>query len=225
MKNRYDILGDTSIVYCNHKGKEIPVQIDTSDLELVMSFRNMWCVTSSKQGRKQYVKGYYVPESGGPRQGIFLHRFILQCSDDLHVDHVDNDGLNNRRFNLRAVTHAENLQNYGGRGTSGYRGVVKSGDKYWSVTIRKKYYGCFRSREEAIAKAERVYQQIMPYAEFAKGAPNSRNISGNEMLSALCRILHIDLCEDEGLLRAIVVDEVVNLNRRRKYLEKQIVNI
>ena len=40
-----------------------------------------------------------------------MHREILQPGDGLEVDHVNGDGLDNRRVNLRAVTHGTNLAN------------------------------------------------------------------------------------------------------------------
>jgi hypothetical protein len=49
------------------------------------------------------------------RHGIYLHRLVLGLPPwergGLEVDHIDRDGLNNRRSNLRAVTHQENALN------------------------------------------------------------------------------------------------------------------
>ena len=41
----------------------------------------------------------------------FIHRIITQCPDELTVDHIDGDGLNNRKINLRNVTTGENSRN------------------------------------------------------------------------------------------------------------------
>lgn len=43
---------------------------------------------------------------------ILMHRMILpEAPADMDIDHIDGDGLNNRRSNLRVVTRAENLWN------------------------------------------------------------------------------------------------------------------
>lgn len=39
---------------------------------------------------------------------IYMHRFILKAAKGTVVDHIDGDGLNNQRENLREGTHAEN---------------------------------------------------------------------------------------------------------------------
>jgi hypothetical protein len=41
----------------------------------------------------------------------FMHRIISNCPDELTVDHIDGNGLNNRKSNLRNVTIGENSLN------------------------------------------------------------------------------------------------------------------
>ncbi len=64
---------------------------------------------------------------------IKMHREIMRAPKELVVDHVDRDGLNNRRDNLRLCSAAENGRNTGSnaRGTSKYKGV------HWHKRIRK----------------------------------------------------------------------------------------
>ena len=54
--------------------------------------------------------GVYARASIGGKN-IRMHRFLLNPSGDAKVDHVDGDGLNNTRANLRICTHAQNIQN------------------------------------------------------------------------------------------------------------------
>ena len=56
---------------------------------------------------------------------IKMHREIMGAPKDLVVDHVDRDGLNNRRGNLRLCSEAENSRNTGSnaRAISRYKGV------------------------------------------------------------------------------------------------------
>src|SRR3990167_2833786 len=42
---------------------------------------------------------------------IYMHRVIMNAPSGLVVDHIDGNGLNNQRSNLRVVTARENLWN------------------------------------------------------------------------------------------------------------------
>lgn len=43
---------------------------------------------------------------------IYLHRFIVNAPNGKDVDHIDGDGLNCQKENMRICTHAENQHNY-----------------------------------------------------------------------------------------------------------------
>lgn len=70
----------------------------------------------------------------------FLHRRVMGClyGDGRVVDHINLNKLDNRRENLRLVTHKFNAQNRltNKRNTSGYVGVTKFYDQ-WQARIRK----------------------------------------------------------------------------------------
>lgn len=64
------------------------------------------------------VKGWNVVVRGGgglyvynATIGLYLHRAIMKPSEGFVVDHIDGSTLDNRRSNLRVVTHAQNMQN------------------------------------------------------------------------------------------------------------------
>lgn len=42
---------------------------------------------------------------------IYLHRFLMDSPEGLIVDHINHQTLDNRRENLRVVTHSENMKN------------------------------------------------------------------------------------------------------------------
>ncbi len=69
---------------------------------------------------------------------ILMHRVIIDPADGLEVDHRNGDKLDNRRSNLRAVSHSVNERNkpLGPRNTSGVRGVSwdKSRGKWMAKT-------------------------------------------------------------------------------------------
>lgn len=80
--------------------------------------------------RKDYVNGHKFP--------IFvrMHRFIMECPRNLQVDHINNDGLDNRRKNLRLATNQQNQWNKMQTNKTGYKGV---GYMPW-VRGKKFYY-------------------------------------------------------------------------------------
>ena len=71
-------------------------------------------------------KGFYAVNNSGIR----MHRLLLGVWDKRIVDHINGDGLDNRRENLRAGTQAQNCINR--RQTPGDlpRGVSQKGRKY-----------------------------------------------------------------------------------------------
>lgn len=66
---------------------------------------------------------------------LYLHRQIIGAMPGEIVDHVNRDGLDNRRANLRIVDEGMNARNRAGSGASRYRGVHKKRDK-WHAGIR-----------------------------------------------------------------------------------------
>jgi hypothetical protein len=86
---------------------------------------------------------------------IRMHRQIMRVIDSTEeVDHIDRDGLNNQKSNLRIATSSQNKINRAKRdGTSSiYRGVYKSGNKWIAqIHFNKKYHylGMFNSEVEA----------------------------------------------------------------------------
>ena len=106
-------------------------------------------------------KNYYaVRKENG--KSIKMHRQIMNAPDHLVVDHIDHNGLNNRRSNLRLATFTQNCQNQRrlSHKTSKYKGVHwNKGCKKWAaqITSNKKTYrlGYFSNETEAA----RAYDQ------------------------------------------------------------------
>lgn len=69
-----------------------------------------------------------------------LHRAILGVADGTLVDHINGDKLDNRKANLRACTHEENMRNRKRHknNRSGFKGVYKDGRVLcgWRAQIR-----------------------------------------------------------------------------------------
>ncbi len=87
-----------------------------------------------------------------------MHRVILGATHGQAVDHVDGDGLNNTRENLRIATKAQNAWNTSPRSHNkcGYKGVYKVKHNtprpfIASIRVNKKFYpiGRFSTAEDA----------------------------------------------------------------------------
>jgi hypothetical protein len=79
----------------------------------------------------------------GKRVAILLHRFLLGLPPHRPlVDHIDFDGLNCRRSNMRIATRTQNNINKRtkGGGNTGYRGIERTIGGKWHarITVAKK---------------------------------------------------------------------------------------
>lgn len=98
----------------------------------------------------------YMSSKKGKRE-IKLHRLIMDAKDGEVVDHINHNPADNRKSNLRKVTHQQNMFNkvkYKNN-KSGYKGVVwNKRDQKWvsRISINKKQVelGRFHSLEEAV---------------------------------------------------------------------------
>lgn len=125
---------------------------DAKDYDLVSGV--CWCAMKSDNI-------YYAVSSkvGKLNRYSMMHRYILGLTDSkIEIDHIDRDGLNNRRSNLRTCSRTENMRNRGitKNNTSGYKGVNwnKQNKKWCSrikVNYKEIYLGNFDSKLEAAA--------------------------------------------------------------------------
>jgi hypothetical protein len=102
-----------------------------------------------------------------------LHRWIMNAPEGLYVDHINGDPLDNRKENLRLVTHSQNMFNVKTYVTnkSGYRGVSwHSLRSKWRARINYKgteiHIGLFESKEEAALAYNKKAQEM--YGEYAR---------------------------------------------------------
>lgn len=110
-------------------------------------------------------------------KAILLHRFLLDVHGrGNHVDHVNGDGLNNTRENLRVCTHSENMQNRRyGYGTSSHRGVCwRARDRRWQASVklngRIAYRKLFPDEAQAAVAAAAARARLMPFSREARQA-------------------------------------------------------
>lgn len=134
--------------------------VDAEDLERALTHR--W---SRSRGRKG--KAYAVAADG-----TYLHRLLLDAPENLEVDHIDNDGLNNRRSNVRLATRQENAANVAVGGRESLRGVkynrMAAPEHRWQAQVsvggRTVYGGLYPTRDEARAAASALREELLPFS-------------------------------------------------------------
>jgi hypothetical protein len=167
MKNNYQIVGNISFVYLNRKdGTTFKTMISTSNLSRAQEFEGSWNLLVKKNG-KRYAVG--TTKRNGKRTTVSLHRRLsLDCPQNFAIDHVNNDGLNNTRENLRVCTPSENGQNRKGlhsTNRSGCRNVHwDRANHRWQVRVtlngKRKHIGSFIDLEEAKLAAQIARHEI-----------------------------------------------------------------
>lgn len=147
--------------------------VDEGDLDWLIAHR--WQPLKRPQSSVTYASR--IAQEGGRRKNLLMHREIAKRAgleiEGKQVDHVNGDGLDNRRANLRSATVSQNSQNRKRKRdgcSSRFKGV------YWDRLYRKWFaaiyvtgkrikLGSFSSETDAAqayAKAARIY-----FGEFA----------------------------------------------------------
>lgn len=143
--------------------------VDDDDYDALVS-HGAWSLRVSRSHR--YAIRSERGEDGRSHQ-VAMHRLLLglEFGDVRQVDHVDLNGLNNQRSNLRLVTQAENLQNKSSRpgSTSRFRNVNWAYRRArWQVTVheagKSRTLGYYRHEIEAALAAQAWRDQHMPFA-------------------------------------------------------------
>jgi len=137
--------------------------VDAEDYERVNRYK--WCL--SRTGKQLYAQR----RTGG--KTIRMHQFIMNPPKGMVVDHIDGNGLNNRRSNLRICTRPENNLNRRRhpRNTTGFKGVYqnkKTGKYSAQVCLKGKptRLGSFVTAVEAARAYDR--KAIELFGEFAR---------------------------------------------------------
>lgn len=166
MKNAYTILNGQALIQLSNGPVAL---IEEADLELVASVRGTWFAHHRRDTSYAWVNKSLLD---GEKGIIQMHRLVTGAvGRDKHVDHIDLDGLNNLRHNLRITNASGNGQNVPkARSTSvtGVRGVgVHPCGKFRArVTVNRAehHLGLFDTIEEAEVAAIAGRRRLMTHA-------------------------------------------------------------
>lgn len=176
--NRYQIINnEICLIVTDTTLTEKIVNIDTEDIDKMKPYH--WIIRSDG----------YVKATLGRNKYIYLHRLLMNVLDNnsIEVDHINQNPSDNRKYNLRIATHAENNRNIElcSKNTSGFRGVYFDKKcKNWYAHIRidnkSKHLGSYKNKEDAI-KA-RHDAELLYYGDFSP--LNSEKVIAKNKLKA-----------------------------------------
>lgn len=117
---------------------------------------------------KYHKDGYAVRTATGNRN-VYMHREVNKTPKGLLTDHINRNGLDNRRCNLRTTDYRGNALNTGlpSNNTSGRKGVTWNKNRNrWQAQINSKketvYLGLFENIKDAINARKRAeYEQAL----------------------------------------------------------------
>src|SRR4029077_2817906 len=137
--------------------------VSDEDFEFLSTFK--WHVQISKH------TCYAASHSKGVT--TFMHRLILGAEKGINVDHVDGNGLNNVRENLRRCTQHGNSRNAFKRkpASSIYKGVsFYKRDQLWTaqIMVDRRYIHIGRFSTEAQAAQAYNRAAMVHFGDFAR---------------------------------------------------------
>ena len=144
--------------------------VDDQDYEWL----NLWKWRTGGNHNIYYANRNVLRLGDKRRTETLMHRLILNAPKGIQVDHINCDGLDNRRSNLRLCSHAENQrhQQIHQKNKTGYKGVKiekRSNINPYTAQIRVDgrtvYLGCYPN----IKAAARAYDAaaLKYHREFA----------------------------------------------------------
>jgi hypothetical protein len=145
--------------------------VDAEDYEWLSQYR--WHARFHKRSDTIYAtRACYRREKGKVRRQIVsMHREIMKPPEGMVIDHINGNGINNRRCNMRTCTQAQNVQNRRAcpHSKSQYIGVYRKGNKWWAAVAHKgkqHRVGTFADEVEAAKARDRKAVEL--FGEFAR---------------------------------------------------------
>ena len=141
--------------------------VDEEDFERVNKYK--WHLTTSDNKNFYAKKTFWV---NGRGKDIKLHRFILRFKIGQSfpaIDHINFNGLDNRKINLRIATSTQNSQHSRRLSKHGYKGIYQNHNK-WAARIKVNKKQIRKFQFDTPKQAAEWYNKmaIKYFGEFAK---------------------------------------------------------
>lgn len=158
------------------------VVVDAEDIDLLRDMR--WYIANTG-----YATHSTWDAKAKRRGSVLLHRLIagrmlgraLERGEE--VDHISGDRLENRRCNLRVVSHQNNMRNQGKHKNGRYRfiGVCRHRDKWMAyVYYGRKFFSIGHFEDEVEAAWMRDQLALALRGEFARLNFSYEPVSGGQ---------------------------------------------
>ena len=142
--------------------------IDSEDYDKIKGYT--WYAANVNKGFRPRAQKI----TNGKCKFFYIHRLVMDCPDNMIVDHINGDPMDNRKINLRICTYAENCKNRKktkSKTASSYRGVTwHKRDRLWHARITVNgsviFIGCFDSEMNAAMARDKA--ELKYFGEFAK---------------------------------------------------------
>ncbi len=141
--------------------------IDAEDYDRLSNYK--WCLSKAPHTNYALTR---LKRKGSKRKALLMHRFILNAPSHLVVDHINHNGLDNRKQNLRLCTHVQNTQNRrpNRNSFSKYKGVhwLKHRKKFIArikINGKTTYIGIFKDEIDAAKAYDKKARKL--FGEFA----------------------------------------------------------
>lgn len=177
MKNDYEIRGEITVIFLDHKSGRMEALIDTADLPKLLNLPVKWYARWNKRTKSFYATGSrWDKKLKKLVDRIEMHRFIMNNPIGFKVDHKNHNTLNSRRLNLRPVDNSQNMLNRKGpqrNNTSGFLGVSwNSSIKKWRArlnvnrkTVFAKDFDCLEDAAYAVKEARTKFAPLTRTAD------------------------------------------------------------
>lgn len=172
-------------------------------VDLVIERRDLWLFTYDHWSLRRHRNTHYLQRKQGGKT-LHFHREVIAAPQGVLVDHVNGNGLDNRRSNLRWATHRQNMWNRTLHSqvdrTSGFIGVSFH-----------PYSGLWRARMKRENNGERT-----TYHETAEEAARARDAMVLEARGEFARLNFPDPSRDHIACMQAVLDTLTKLQAAEK---------
>lgn len=157
------------VIYNRYQRPYGIVLLDKEDVDRVGQYK--WCVDGH---------GYVMTHRLGR---IKLHHFLIGKVEGMEIDHINNKPLDNRKVNLRHVTHAENMKNL-------IKTKLRSEEKMYSPKIREDlipllYQAAKRKRRTMTKLVDSILREWLEKGGESEEAQENKGVAVKEDTQAV----------------------------------------